>query len=215
MIGADGVRLALFIVAPLWIDWMPGTALTWLLVTVFVTGVAERLWTVAKDGAAPALLPAPPPEGAAVRPLPDHLDALRRLYLRTGFVALPLAAAALVVVTLVSNLLGTGIDWFDAAPGGARPPTSPPGCSPPRVAVLYFLELPDAQRRARAPRWRGCAGPRAATGAEQGPHRARFRCSCSPAPRSPAPSPPPSPSPCCTPPTWAAARPPSGCWSSR
>ena len=37
----------------------------------FVLGVAERFWTVAKDSAAPALLPAPPPEGSAVRPLPD------------------------------------------------------------------------------------------------------------------------------------------------
>jgi len=61
MIGADGVRLALLIVAPLWVDWVPGSAVTWLLATVFVTGVAERLWTVAKDGAAPAMLPAPGP----------------------------------------------------------------------------------------------------------------------------------------------------------
>ncbi len=60
MIGSDVARLGLFVVAPLWIDWMPGTALAWLLVTVFVTGVAERLWTVAREGAAPALLPAQP-----------------------------------------------------------------------------------------------------------------------------------------------------------
>lgn len=89
MIGADGVRLALLIVAPLWLDWSPANALPILLSTVFVVGVAERFWTVAKESAAPALLPAPPPEGAAVRPLPDHLDALRRLSLRTGFVAIP------------------------------------------------------------------------------------------------------------------------------
>src|SRR2546421_2090005 len=29
MIGADGVRLVLFVIAPLWIDWAPGSALTW------------------------------------------------------------------------------------------------------------------------------------------------------------------------------------------
>ncbi len=79
MIGVDGLRLALLVVAPLWIDWTPDKALMMVLITVFVTGAGERLWAVAKDSAAPALLPGPPPEGAAVRPLPDHLDALRRL----------------------------------------------------------------------------------------------------------------------------------------
>lgn len=77
MVGADGIRLGLFVVAPLWLDWIPDHALTALLATVFVSGAAERLWSLAKDSAAPALLPTPPPEGATVRPLPDHLDALR------------------------------------------------------------------------------------------------------------------------------------------
>ena len=112
MIVADGVRAALLIVAPLWITWTPDNAYAIILITVFVTGVAERFWTVAKESAAPALLPAPPLEGAAVRPLPDHHDALRRLTLRTTFLAIPVAAAALLLVTLVSNLLGTGIEWF-------------------------------------------------------------------------------------------------------
>src|SRR3954454_265128 len=112
MVGADGVRAALLIVAPLWIDWTPDDALAVLLVIAFVTGVAERFWTVCRESAAPALLPEPPPEGATVRPLPDHLDALRRLSLRTAFVAIPLAAAALVVAALLNNLLGTGIVWF-------------------------------------------------------------------------------------------------------
>lgn len=65
MIGADGVRLALFIVAPLWITWVPSSAVTWLLVTAFVAGIAERLWTVAKDGAAPGCSRSRPP---ATRP---------------------------------------------------------------------------------------------------------------------------------------------------
>ncbi|MBB1256585.1 hypothetical protein H3146_25020, partial [Streptomyces sp. OF3] len=42
--------------------------------------------------------------GAAVRPLPDHHDALRRLSLRTGFLAVPAAAAALLSVSLLNNL---------------------------------------------------------------------------------------------------------------
>ncbi|MGW6687466.1 dTMP kinase [Streptomyces sp. NPDC054961] len=112
MIGADGVRLGLFVVAPLWLDWLPDQALTALLATVFVSGAAERLWALAKDSAAPALLPAPPPEGAAVRPLPDHLDALRRLNLRTSFAALPVAAAALLAATLIGKALGLGVGWF-------------------------------------------------------------------------------------------------------
>ncbi|WP_424213049.1 dTMP kinase [Streptomyces sp. BI20] len=112
MIGADGVRLALFVVAPLWLDWLPDHALIPLLASVFVAGIAERLWTIAKDSAAPALLPAPPPEGDAVRPLPDHLDALRRLNLRTNFAALPVAAAVLLLSVLVGKALGLGVDWF-------------------------------------------------------------------------------------------------------
>ncbi len=58
MAGADALRIVALVVAPLWIAWTPGNAFALLLVTVFVTGVAERLWTVAKDSAAPALLPA-------------------------------------------------------------------------------------------------------------------------------------------------------------
>ena len=50
MVGADGVRAALLIVAPLWIDWIPDNALAVLLVTAFVTGVVLEVaggWTVA------------------------------------------------------------------------------------------------------------------------------------------------------------------------
>ncbi|KUL35622.1 dTMP kinase [Streptomyces sp. NRRL F-4489] len=161
MIAADGVRLALLVVAPLWIDWTPAQALAWLLVTVFVSGVAERLWTVARESAAPALLPAPPPEGAAVRPLPDNLDALRRLSLRTGFLALPAAAAALLVCALVGRLLGTGIGWFDlhqAALGSYLAA----GLFAASVSILYFLELPDGQTpRPRSP-LEGLRRPKAA-----------------------------------------------------
>jgi dTMP kinase len=144
MIGSDVVRLALLIVAPLWIEWMPDNAVAWLLVTVFVTGVAERLWTVAKDGAAPALLPDPAPGAGTVRPLPDRLDALRRLDQRTGFVAFPIAAASLVVITLVGNLIGVGVDWFGAHQAALASYVAA-GLFSASGAVLYLLELPGGQ----------------------------------------------------------------------
>ncbi|WP_329119331.1 dTMP kinase [Streptomyces sp. NBC_01465] len=167
MIGADGLRLALLVVAPLWIDWTPDRALAFLLVTVFLGGVAERFWTVAKESAAPALLPAPPIEGAAVRPLPDHLDALRRLSLRTAFAAIPLAAAALLVATLIGRLLGTGIDWFSLhqAALGSYVAAGLFGAS---VSTLYFLELPGGQTpRPRSP-LEGLRRPSAGSGPDNG-----------------------------------------------
>ncbi|MCC2274704.1 dTMP kinase [Streptomyces sp. ET3-23] len=163
MIGADGVRLALLAAAPTWIDWAGDRALAWLLATAFVIGLAERVWTVAKDGAAPALLPMPPPEGAAVRPLPDHLDALRRLSLRTTFLALPVAAAALVAVTLFGNLLGSGIDWFHLHQSALACYLAA-GLFGASAGILYFLELPHAQGvRAHSP-LEGLRRPRRAPG---------------------------------------------------
>ncbi|MEU1132867.1 dTMP kinase [Streptomyces sp. NPDC005900] len=167
MIGADGVRAALLIVAPLWIDWTPDNALAVILVTSFVVGVAERFWTVARESAAPALLPAPPLEGATVRPLPDHMDALRRLSLRTGFVALPLAAAALVGITLVSNLLGAGLDWFQFHQAGLASFLAA-GLFAASLSIVYLLELPAAQTpRARSP-LEGLRRPRTGSGADKG-----------------------------------------------
>ncbi|MFG2826297.1 dTMP kinase [Streptomyces sp. NPDC048434] len=166
MIGADVLRLALLVIAPLWINWTPDDALAWLLVTVFVTGVAERFWTVARESAAPGLLPTPPPEGAAVRPLPDNMDALRRLSLRTGFVSLPIAAAALVVVTLISKLLGTGIDWFHLHQAALGSYVAA-GLFAASVSILYFIELPGVPTpRPRSP-LEGLRRPKAA-GAKTG-----------------------------------------------
>ncbi|MEU1453160.1 dTMP kinase [Streptomyces avermitilis] len=167
MIGADGVRAALLIVAPLWIDWTPDDALAVLLVTAFVTGVAERFWTVCRESAAPALLPAPPLEGATVRPLPDHMDALRRLSLRTGFVAVPLAAATLVVVSLLNNLLGAGIDWF-AQHQAALASYVAAGLFAASLSVITFVELPDVRTpRARSP-LEGLRRPKTGTGVDKG-----------------------------------------------
>ncbi|MDF6020259.1 dTMP kinase [Streptomyces sp. JH34] len=167
MIGADGLRLALLVVAPLWIDWMPDKALMMILITVFVAGVGERLWAIAKESAAPALLPAPPPEGAAVRPLPDHLDALRRLSLRTNFLAVPAAAAVLVVAALIGELLGTGFDWFSfhqAALGSYLAA----GLFSASVSTLYFLELPATRTPRPCSPLEGLRRPTAGTGTDKG-----------------------------------------------
>ncbi|WP_434593694.1 dTMP kinase [Streptomyces sp. A5-4] len=167
MIGADGLRLALFVVAPLWIDWTPDRAQALLLITVFVAGVAERFWTVCKDGAAPALVPGPPAEGAAIRPLPDHLDALRRLSLRTSFVALPAAGAVLLLATLIGNLLGIGIDWFSLHQAALGSYVAA-GLFAASVSTLYFLELPGVQTpRARSP-LEGLRRPKTGTGIDRG-----------------------------------------------
>ncbi|MFI6337871.1 dTMP kinase [Streptomyces sp. NPDC050535] len=167
MVGADGLRAALLIVAPLWIDWTPDDALAAILVVAFVTGVAERFWTVCRESAAPALLPAPPPEGATVRPLPDHMDALRRLSLRTGFLTVPIAAATLVAVSLVNNLLGTGIAWFGQHQAALASYVAA-GLFAASLSVLTFLELPDARTpRARSP-LEGLRRPKTGTDVETG-----------------------------------------------
>ncbi|WP_326827609.1 dTMP kinase [Streptomyces sp. NBC_01751] len=167
MIGADGLRLALLVVAPLWIDWMPDKALMMILITVFVTGVGERLWTIAKESAAPALLPAPPAEGAAVRPLPDHLDALRRLSLRTDFAAVPAAAAVLLIATLIGNLLGSGLEWFSFHQAALGSYVAA-GLFSASISTLYFLELPGSPTpRPRSP-LEGLRRPSTAGGPDRG-----------------------------------------------
>ncbi|MEW2299157.1 dTMP kinase [Streptomyces sp. NPDC006655] len=167
MVGADGLRAVLLIIAPLWIDWTPRNAPALLLVTAFVTGIAERFWTVCRESAAPALLPAPPLEGATVRPLPDHLDALRRLSLRTTFLAVPLAAATLVAASLVNNLLGTGIAWF-AQHQAALGSYVAAGLFAGSLSVLVYLEVPGTRTpRARSP-LEGLRRPRTGTGTDTG-----------------------------------------------
>ncbi|MFJ3276489.1 dTMP kinase [Streptomyces sp. NPDC086776] len=167
MIGADGLRLALLVVAPLWIDWVPDKALMMILITVFVTGIGERLWTIAKESAAPALLPAPPAEGAAVRPLPDHLDALRRLSLRTDFAAVPAAAAVLLIATLIGNLLGSGLEWFSFHQAALGSYVAA-GLFSASISTLYFLELPGSPTpRPRSP-LEGLRRPPTADGPDRG-----------------------------------------------
>ncbi|MEU5717184.1 dTMP kinase [Streptomyces sp. NPDC020403] len=167
MIGTDGLRLALLVIAPLWIDWLPDKALLMILVTVFVAGAAERLWTVAKESAAPALLPGPPPGGAAVRPLPDHHDALRRLSLRTNFLAIPAAAVILLVTAIIGELLGSGLDWFSFHQAALGSYVAA-GLFSASVSTLYFLELPGTPTpRPRSP-LEGLRRPSSAAGPDKG-----------------------------------------------
>ncbi|MBC9714688.1 dTMP kinase [Streptomyces sp. TRM66268-LWL] len=167
MIVSDGLRAVLLIIAPLWIDWTPDNALAVLLVTGFVVGVAERFWTVARESAAPALLPAPPLEGATVRPLPDHTEALRRLSLRTGFIALPVGALVLITATLIGNLLGAGVDWF-AQHQAALASYVAAGLFAASLSVVYFIELPDSRTpRARSP-LEGLRRPKTGGGVDKG-----------------------------------------------
>lgn len=151
MIGADGLRAALLIIAPLWIDWTPDRAYVAVVLTIALLGAAERVWAVTRDSVAPALLPPPPPEGAAVRPLPDEHEALRRLWQRSGFLAVPVAAAALVAASLVNNLLATGLDWFDSHQAAFASYVAA-GLFTASGAVLSFLRPPAAEtRRPRSP----------------------------------------------------------------
>ncbi|MFC6064730.1 dTMP kinase [Streptomyces ochraceiscleroticus] len=167
MITADGLRALLLIVAPLWIDWVRGDALAYVLITAFVVGVAERFWTVCRESAAPALLPAPPAEGDAVRPLPDNQEALRRLSLRTGFVALPIAAAGLLVITLVGNALGAGIEWFHTHQAALGSYVAA-GLFAASVSIVYFLEFPGVRTpRPRSP-LEGLRRPKTGTGVDKG-----------------------------------------------
>ncbi len=120
-----------------------------------------------RESAAPALLPAPPPEGATVRPLPDHLDALRRLSLRTTFLAVPLAAATLLVAAPLNNLLGTGMDWFDQHQAALGSYVAA-GLFAASLSVLTSLALPDTRTpRPRSP-LEGLRRPRTGTGVDKG-----------------------------------------------
>ncbi|MFI5803744.1 dTMP kinase [Streptomyces sp. NPDC051561] len=167
MLAADGVRLAVLVVAPLWVVWLPAKATAMLLVSVFVLGVAERFWAVAHESAAPSLLPTAPLEGDAVRPLPDHLGALRRLTLRTNFAAIPVAAATLLLATLVGRLLGVGLDWFSRHQAALGSYVAA-GLFAASVSTLVLLELPDAHTpRPRSP-LEGLRRPSTGNGPDKG-----------------------------------------------
>lgn len=106
-------------------------------------------------------------EGAAVRPLPDHLDALRRLSLRTNFLAVPAAAVVLLAATLVGNLLGSGLEWFSFHQAALGSYVAA-GLFSASISTLYFLQFPATQTpRPRSP-LEGLRRPAGGNGPDKG-----------------------------------------------
>ncbi|MFI9327933.1 dTMP kinase [Kitasatospora sp. NPDC052868] len=186
MLGADALRAVLIGLAPWWIVWLgsgpkpSGAAAYVLLATVFVTGAAERVWAIAKDAAVPGLLPPANPYAPAgeQRPSAANLDTVRTLDLRTGWATVPLAAAALIGLTLVNNVFAAlGSDWLRlhqttfAALGAA-------GLFAASAVRLYLQTLPGG-RVSAAPR-SPLQGLRAPVDATPGPALGKGRTGSAP-----------------------------------
>ncbi len=179
MLGADVFRAVLIGLAPWWLSWSTGSA-TWLLLgTAFLTGAAERIWSVAKDAAVPGLLPVADPYAPQreQRPSASMLETVRAVDQRTGWATVPLAGALLVGLTLLNNVFAAlGSDWLrvhqftTAGVGAALLLTA--------SAVLTFLqELPTGAFAApRSP----LQGLRAPTDATPGPALRKGRTGSAP-----------------------------------
>ncbi|GAA0676262.1 hypothetical protein GCM10010193_31710 [Kitasatospora atroaurantiaca] len=179
LVGADVFRAVLIGIAPWWLTWADDSAVYLLLGTAFLTGAAERVWTVAKGAAVPALLPAANPYAppSEQRPSAANLDSVRTLDLRTGWATIPLAAAVLVGLTLLNNIFAAlGSHWLranqvtSAGVGAAVLFTA--------SAVLIFLqELPAGTSAVpRSP----LQGLRAPTDATPGPAMSKGRTGSAP-----------------------------------
>ncbi|MFG2694906.1 dTMP kinase [Kitasatospora sp. NPDC048407] len=174
LLGADLVRALLIGLAPWWVVWSPSSATWALLGSVFVAGAAERVWTIGKESAVPALLAVPEQAGP---PAAASLDAVRTLDLRTGWAALPLAATGLIGFTLLNNVLAAvGLHWLRghqltvAALGAAV-------LFAVNAGLLYFQELPAGANTApRSP----LQGLRAPTDATPGPSLKKGRTGSAP-----------------------------------
>ncbi|MFJ5230567.1 dTMP kinase [Kitasatospora sp. NPDC088391] len=174
LLGADLVRAVLIGLAPWWTVWAPGSAVWVLLASVFLGGVADRVWTIGKAAAVPALLAVPEQPGP---PAAASLDAVRTLDLRTGWAAVPLAAGGLIALTLVNNVF--------AAVGLHGLRTHQLVCAALGTAVLflvnagllYFQELPAGA--ASAPR-SPLQGLRAPTDSTPGPSLKKGRTGSAP-----------------------------------
>ncbi|MDH6124556.1 dTMP kinase [Kitasatospora sp. GP82] len=179
LFGADAFRAVLIGVAPWWLAWSPGSATYLLLGTVFLTGAAERVWAITKAAAVPSLLP-PADPGAAPseqRPSAAVLDTVRTLDLRTGWATVPLAATALVGLTLVNNIFAAlGSHWLRAN----QATTAGVGAAlllAASAVLLYLQELPAGT--AAAPR-SPLQGLRAPTDATPGPALRKGRTGSAP-----------------------------------
>ncbi|MFJ6212292.1 dTMP kinase [Streptomyces sp. NPDC092296] len=151
LLGCDVLRAVLVGVAPWWVVWTGGNAAIWLFVTVFVAGAAERVWTIAKGATASALLPAPAPYTPPVGPgaAGSQAETVRSLDRATGWATVPLAAAVLVALTLVGNVVATASDWLRAhqATSAALGAAALFAVS---AVLLYLQTLPSSRRGAGA-----------------------------------------------------------------
>ena len=147
LVGADTLRAVLLAVAPFWIVWTASTAWIWLLVSVFLAAAADRVAAVVRESLDVQLLPGAEPG----RPEVDQRPLLRGIDRWTGYLTAPLAAAALTLLMLVENGLGTGVDWLNVHLG-ALPAFGAAGFLIASAVLLYQQGFPAAPAVAVAPR---------------------------------------------------------------
>ena len=190
LIGADVLRAVLVAVAPWWFVWAHGDGATYaLLATVFAAGAAERVWSRWPRGSPCRAccrwptVPRCPPTGsrglAAQRLSAANLDTLRTLDLRTGWATLPLAAIALIGLTLVNNLAAAlGSHWLR----GHQVTVATLGAAglfvAASAALLYLQDLP--RRAAAGAPVSPLHGLRAPTDATPGPAFGKGRTGSAP-----------------------------------
>ena len=147
LFGTDVLGAALIGVAPFWTVWVHSTAAIWLIVTAFVLGAAERLGAIAREAVAGRLLPSPTP-GV---PVADQAPVLRHIDRRTGYAALPLAAAALAAFSLIENGIASGGSWLGHHVGTVSA-FGAAGFLVAAAVLLYLEELPSVPAGSTAPR---------------------------------------------------------------
>ncbi len=172
MITVDGLRVALLVVAPLWIVWTPGLALPFVLLTVFLNGAAERFWTIARESAAPALLPAPPPRAPPCGRSPTTWARC------AGCHCAPPSRASRPprpsCSPRPSPAGSSGSPWTGSR--STRPPALVRRGRPlrrVRVPGVRPAAARHADPPAPLPRWRELRRPTTGAGAERGPHGGR------------------------------------------
>ena len=147
LLGTDVLGAALIGAAPFWTVWVHSTAAIWLIVTAFVLGAAERFGAIAREAVAGRLLPSAAP-GV---PIADQDPVLRHIDRRTGYAALPLAAAALAAFSLIENGIASGGSWLGHHVGTVSA-FGAAGFLVAAAVLLYLEELPSVPAGSTAPR---------------------------------------------------------------
>jgi dTMP kinase len=147
LFGTDVLGAVLIGVAPFWTVWLHSSAAIWLIVTAFALGAAERVGAIAREAVAARLLPTAAP-GV---PVADQGPVLRHIDRRTGYAALPLAAAALAALSLIENGLATGGNWLGHHVGTVSA-FGAAGFLVAAAVLLYLEELPSVPAGSNAPR---------------------------------------------------------------